>query len=119
VNTGNQLFTRMLKVFPFRPCIPTKAYAKLNRTIMRLLFAVPLVFIALFESTLDPRMNSFTKAWFEANEEETDEEDHPEYQDPEVSDEETQGKITKIKFHALIKDFPNTSQVRGRILAAE
>lgn len=81
---------------------------------MRLLFAVPLVFIALFESTLDPRMNSFSKAWFEANEEaENDDGDDPEYQDPEVSDDETEGKITKVKFRDLITDFPNTSQVCG------
>lgn len=76
---------------------------------MRTLFAFPLACIAIFEATLDPRRNAFTKAWFEANEEEDD--DNPEYQDPEVSDDENDGKITKTKFQDLIKDFPNTSLV--------
>ena len=75
--------------------------------VMRVLFWVPLSLIAVFEATLDPRKNSFTHAWFEANEEE--DEDDPEYQDPEVDEED--GKITKVTFKELIKDFPNTSQV--------
>lgn len=65
--------------------------------------------IALYEATLDPRKNAFTHAWFEANEEEDD--DDPEYQDPEVDEEN--GKISTTKFNELIKDFPNTSQVRN------
>lgn len=77
---------------------------------MRVVFWVPLAFIGLFEATLDPSKNSFTRAWFEANEEEDD--DNPEYQDPEVGEGETSGgKITTVKFSDLIKDFPNTSQV--------
>jgi hypothetical protein len=78
---------------------------------MRLLFAIPLACIALFESTFDPRMNSLTKAWFEANEEEEGDDHHLEDRDPEVSDEETEGKITKVRFDDLIREFPNTSQV--------
>jgi hypothetical protein len=66
--------------------------------------------ISLFEATLDPRKNSFTRAWLEANEEEDD--DNPEYQDPDVSAAETSGgKISTAKFSELVKDFPNTSQV--------
>jgi hypothetical protein len=74
---------------------------------MRFLFGIPLLLIALYEATLDPRKNSFTRAWFEANEEEDGE--NAEYQDPDV--EEDDGKISKTKFADLIKDFPNTSQV--------
>jgi hypothetical protein len=90
-----------------RPFISTQSYAKINRVVMRILFWIPLLLIALYEATLDPRKNSFTRAWFEANEEEDD--DNAEYQDPEVEDED--GKISKTKFAELIKDFPNTSQV--------
>jgi hypothetical protein len=82
-------------------------YAKINRVVMRFLFGIPLLLIASYEATLDPRKNSFTRAWFEANEEEDGE--NTEYQDPDV--EEDDGKISKTKFADLIKDFPNTSQV--------
>lgn len=92
-------------IAPFEPFIPTRAYAKLNRIVMRFLFWIPLSLIALFEATLDPRTNAFTRAWFEPNEEE--DEDNPDYQDPEVDEED--GKITRTSFKELIKDFPNTS----------
>lgn len=55
-------------------------------------------------------MNAFTKAWFEAHEEEDD--DDPVYQDPEVSEDEAEGIISKVKFSELIKDFPDLAQVR-------
>jgi hypothetical protein len=76
---------------------------------MRTLFWLPLMVISFFEATLDTNKNAFTRAWFEANDEEDD--DNPEYQDPEVDGEE-QGKITKVKFADLVKDFPDTSVVR-------
>ncbi|CCA68110.1 related to YVC1-vacuolar cation channel [Serendipita indica DSM 11827] len=94
-------------IAPLEPCMPADTYAKLNRAIMRTLFWIPLTCIALFEATLDPRKNEFTKAWFEANEEEAD--DNPEYQDPDVDSGEP-GVITKTKFEDLVREFPNTSQ---------
>lgn len=78
---------------------------------MRTLFWLPLLLISLFEATLDPRKNAFTKAWFEANDEEDD--DNPEVLDPEVGDEEDSGgKISKVSFNELVKEFPNTALVR-------
>ncbi|KAG8799730.1 hypothetical protein FRC20_004856 [Serendipita sp. 405] len=93
-------------IAPLEPCLPVKTYAQLNRIVMRLIFWIPLSFISLFEATLDPRTNEFTKAWFEPNEEEDD--DNPEYQDPEVDGEEDGLTICKVKFSDLIAEFPNT-----------
>lgn len=87
-----------------------QTYATINRVVMRVLFFVPLTFISLFEATVDPRKNSFTRAWFEANEEEDG--DNPEYQDPDVgTNERSGGNISTVKFSELIKGFPNTEQV--------
>lgn len=108
MGVGRRTRTTSNSFTPYRFFLSKESYAKLNRVVMRTLFWLPLLLISFFEATLDPRKNSFTKAWFEANDEEDD--DNPEYQDPEVADDEG-GKLSKVKFADLIAEFPNTSQV--------
>lgn len=92
----------------------TRAYYVYNRTLMRILFAIPLTCIAVYEAYLDPRHNKLTKAWLEPNEE-TDE-DNPECQNPHVDDEDGM-EISKVPFDDLVKAFPNTGIVRDILIA--
>lgn len=77
---------------------------------MGTIFFVPLIFIALFESMLSDRKNTWMNTWFRGNDE--GEEDSPTSRNPAVDDPNYPGlEISKVPFEELIKMFPNTSQV--------
>jgi hypothetical protein len=82
----------------------------LNRWVMSIIFCIPLVFIASFESIFDRRKHTWMENWFRGNDEGV--EDTPEYRDPAVDDPQCAGmQISKVPFSELIKVFPNTSVV--------
>lgn len=81
---------------------------------MDIIFFIPLVLIALFESTFDRRKHTWMESWFRGNDEGV--EDTPEYRDPVADDPRCAGlEISKVPFCELIKVFPNTSVVRFNI----
>lgn len=87
-----------------------KNYSKLNRWIMSVIFIVPLLFIALYESTFDKRKHTWMENWFRGNDE--GERDTPAHRDPVVDDPRCPGQeISKVPFEELIKVFPDTSVV--------
>jgi hypothetical protein len=90
--------------------LSSKNYAKLNRWVMGIIFFIPLVLIASFESTFDTRKHTWMETWFRGNDEGV--EDTPEYRDPAVDDPQCAGlQISKVPFSELIQVFPNTSVV--------
>jgi len=77
---------------------------------MSIIFFVPLLFIALYESTFDKSKHTWMETWFRGNDE--GEQDSPSYRDPVVNDSRCPGlEISKVPFEELIKVFPNTSVV--------
>lgn len=100
----------LLEIFFIAPLellgLSKENYAKLNRTVMSILFCFPLMVIALYESTTLSNKNTWMKDWLVGPEAVDDE--SPEARDPQVDDEE--GFISKVAFDDLIKVFPNTRQ---------
>ncbi|QRV72880.1 ion transport domain-containing protein [Ceratobasidium sp. AG-Ba] len=92
-------------VAPFELVLSPKAYAKLNRTVMLVVFFVPLALIALFEAHLDVKRNLFMRQMFTAAQD--GEEEDPENRDPEVENEDGM-RISKKSFDEIIKAFPNS-----------
>ncbi|KAL5487921.1 YVC1_2 [Sanghuangporus weigelae] len=93
-------------IAPLEPFISTKAYANYNRRVMLVIFFIPLLVIAFWETTLDTNTNRFMKNWFSAADE--GEEDDPTIQNPEVS--ESDGlKICTVSFDDLVKEFPDAA----------
>lgn len=102
-------FTYGIRIVPVMKLSP-KHYATLNRWVMGILFFIPLVLIASFESVFDRRRHTWMKNWFRGNDEGV--EDTPEYRDPVADDPRCAGlEISKVPFSELIKVFPNTSVV--------
>jgi len=104
-------------VAPFEWFISKKAYARYNRVVMSILFAVPLAVIALLESQLDVRTSRFMKSVFEENIDEG-EEDDPNNQNP-PTDHENGMQISKVPFDELIRPFPNSYQSMESSILAE
>ncbi|CAE6531293.1 unnamed protein product [Rhizoctonia solani] len=92
-------------VAPFELILSHKSYAKLNRTVMFVMFFIPLTMIALFEAHLDTRRNVFMRHMFSATQDGEDED--PDSRDPQVND--ANGLlISKKSFDELVKVFPNS-----------
>jgi len=92
-------------IAPFEPFLSVKTYAKLNRRVMIVLFFVPLLLIAFWETNLDPTTNRYTKNWF-LESDDCDSGDEPAIQDPDV-DEPGGRTISKVPFAEIIKAFPD------------
>lgn len=76
---------------------------------MVVLFFVPLLLIAIWETNLDPTTNRYTKNWF-LESDDCDAGEDPAIQDPEV--EEDGGRtISKVPFEEIIKAFPDAKMV--------
>lgn len=104
-----QEFAYSIRIIPVVKLSP-KHYATLNRWVMGIIFFIPLVLIASFESIFDRRKHTWMKNWFRGNDEGV--EDTPEYRDPVADDPQCAGlEISKVPFSDLIKVFPNTSVV--------
>ncbi|KDQ08892.1 hypothetical protein BOTBODRAFT_165491 [Botryobasidium botryosum FD-172 SS1] len=104
-----------LVIAPLEYVISAKAYARINRAIMTVIFFVPIVIIALFESYLDVTTNKFMRSMFQAAEE--GEEEDPINRDPQVDED---GKtICKVQFEELTRAFPDLSQTREAPIMAE
>lgn len=76
------------------------------------LFFVPLLLIAFWETNLDPTTNKYTKNWF-LESDDCDAGDEPDIQDPEV-DEPGGRTISKVPFAEIVKAFPDAKMVRFR-----
>ncbi|KAG8716244.1 hypothetical protein FRC11_006638 [Ceratobasidium sp. 423] len=92
-------------VAPFELVLSHKGYAKLNRSVMFVVFFIPLIMIALFEAQLDTRRNVFMRNMFNVTQDGEDED--PENRDPQVTDEGGH-VISKKSFDELVKAFPNS-----------
>ncbi|KAH7343410.1 calcium activated cation channel [Rhizoctonia solani] len=92
-------------VAPFELVLSHKAYAKLNRTVMFVVFFIPLTMIALFEAHLDTRRNVYMRHMFNATQDGEDED--PENRDPQVTGENGL-VISKKSFEEITKAFPNS-----------
>jgi len=106
----NMIEIFLVAPFEFFPVVKLspKHYATLNCWVMSIIFCIPLVLIASFESFFDRRKHAWMKNWFRGNDEGA--EDTPEYRDPAVDDPHCVGmQISKVPFSELIKVFPNTS----------
>jgi len=76
---------------------------------MTIIFFIPLIIIALFESHLDVTTNRYMKNYFNAVDD--GEEDDPNIQNPTVEGEEENLQISKVPFAKLIAAFPDTNRV--------
>lgn len=76
---------------------------------MSVLFFVPLLVVALFESQIDARADRFIKNLYDHIDE--GEEDDPGNQNP-TTDREDGLEISRVPFDELIKGFPNSYQAR-------
>ncbi|KAF8076642.1 calcium activated cation channel [Lyophyllum atratum] len=84
-----------------------KAYAKLNRYVMLVVFFVPLSVLAFYESTFDRRKHTWMNNWLRGDDEGP--EDYPEARDPD-GDEATGLQISKVPFEELTKLLPDTQE---------
>ena len=84
---------------------------QLNRSVMGIVFFIPVCVIALFESQLDPSTHRWVKDWFSSPDEGG--EDAPHFQDPVVTGEDAERglQISKVPFSEIIKQFPDTTHV--------
>ncbi|KAJ3544692.1 hypothetical protein NMY22_g2688 [Coprinellus aureogranulatus] len=97
-----------------------KHYAQLNRVVMSVIFCVPLMVIAVFESLRWNRRkpNSWLNSWFRGDDEGAD--DSPANRNPTVDDPNCRGmEISKVPFEELIKVFPNTQMSSEAIIMRE
>lgn len=102
--------TNIIEVFlvaPWELVLSPKAYTKLNRVVMSVLFCVPLAVIGLYESTLRAERGGWMRRWWSQADGVDD--DAPEARDPKVD--EGGKEISKVGFSELVKVFPNTSMV--------
>ncbi|KAI0692662.1 calcium activated cation channel [Cytidiella melzeri] len=109
----------LVLVAPFEYVLSKKAYAKLNRIIMPVIFLIPLTAIAFFEAELDPSKNKWIKDWLSHPDQGLD--DVPEHRDP-VVDGPDVGKgweISKVKFEELVKMFPDTTHSSEVVIMRE
>jgi len=96
-------------IAPFELILDKTTYARLNRYVMSLLFFIPMTFIALHESILDPRKNQWMSNWVNGG---FELDDTPEARDPQVDGEDADRgmKISTVPFAELVGVLPNTSQ---------
>ncbi|KAG8881203.1 hypothetical protein FRB97_009772 [Tulasnella sp. 331] len=100
----------LIEIFLIAPTewfLSKKAYAKYNRVVMSVVFCVPLMIIALWESQLSARSSALLSHVFDSLED--GEEDDPGRKDPSTENEDGM-EISRTPFDELIKRFPNTFQ---------
>lgn len=105
-----------LVIAPTEYILPRKAYDRLNRIVMSVIFCFPLALLALFESQLNMKSNARLRGFFDA----TPDEDHEdeENRNPDCSGDD-EGEISTIKFDDLVKTFPNTTLSTSAIIQSE
>ncbi|KAK7695378.1 hypothetical protein QCA50_000013 [Cerrena zonata] len=106
-------------IAPWEFVLSSKAYAKLNKYVMSVLFFIPLAIIAVYEAELDPAKNKWMKNWLSQADEGL--EDMPEFQDPEVDGEDAAAglRISKVPFKELISVFPDVTHSSENIIVKE
>jgi hypothetical protein len=87
--------------------ISKQAYIKINRVVMTVIFFIPLMAIALFESQLHQTRSERLRAYFDgpAPEEEGD----PTVEDPKCDEDD--GEISRISFKDLTAAFPKCVEI--------
>jgi len=95
-------------VAPLEFVLSPSAYAKLNRSVMSVLFFIPMTVIALYES-FSPK-----KRWLDdfINGPPLEDADSPHARDPDVGGEDAASGlvISRVPFSELVKAFPNTHE---------
>jgi len=92
-------------IAPFEPCLSSNAYAKLNRRVMMVLFFIPLIVVALFETTLDINSNKYMRHWVGTSE--SVDVDDKTVRDPQIGG--NGPKISKVSFDEIVKAFPDVT----------
>jgi hypothetical protein len=94
-------------VAPLEFILSPSAYAKLNRSVMSVLFFIPMAIIALYESFSPKRrwLDDFING-------PPEDEDSPLARDPDVGGEDAESGlvISRVPFSELVKAFPNTHE---------
>jgi len=107
----------ILFIAPFESILGPSIYAKLNRFSMTILFFIPMMVIALYEST------PWKKNWLDDFIDGTplDADDSPAARDPDVDGEDARNGIviSTVPFSELVKVFPNTHESGEAIIVKE
>lgn len=107
----------ILFIAPFESFLSSSNYAKLNRFFMTVLFFIPMMVIALYES------RSWRKNWLDDFIDGTplDVDDSPAARDPDVDGEDARNGIviSTVPFSDIVKVFPNTHQSSEAIIVKE
>ncbi|GFZ42615.1 hypothetical protein JCM24511_00332 [Saitozyma sp. JCM 24511] len=102
-------------IAPLEWVISKDAYVRLNRRVMSVLFFVPLIMIAFFESQITHSRSDTLRAYFSGPPPEEDE-DSPDVVDPKGDEE---GEISTVKFDDLVECFPNTAITESAMIHRE
>ncbi|KAK7470385.1 Calcium channel yvc1 [Stygiomarasmius scandens] len=105
-------------VSPFEYFVSKRTYAKINRVVMRVLFAIPLTMIALYESFREEEAE-WMKNWLHGTDQGDD--NYDSNRDPEPAEEDAASglSISKVPFSELVKVFPNTAQSSDTLMMLE
>ncbi|KAF5358902.1 hypothetical protein D9758_004822 [Tetrapyrgos nigripes] len=108
----------MIFVSPFEYVLSERAYASLNRFVMRIMFFIPLTLIALSE-TFQEEEARWVKNWLSGDNQGDD--NYDKHRDPEPSEDDARGglSISKVPFAELVKVFPNTAQSTDTLMMLE
>ncbi|THG98320.1 hypothetical protein EW026_g3838 [Hermanssonia centrifuga] len=106
-------------IAPLEYVVSKKAYARINKCVMLVVFFIPLVLISIYEAELDPAKNVWVKEWLSHPDQGLD--DTPEYRDPVVDgpDAERGFKISVTSYDDLVKVFPDTTHSSETVLLRE
>ncbi|KZS98082.1 hypothetical protein SISNIDRAFT_481943 [Sistotremastrum niveocremeum HHB9708] len=97
----------LILVTPFEFILSEKGYDKLNRYVMTVIFGIPLLLAAFWETVIEKSNKNFIKNWFAPTEE--GEENNPSVQDPTMEGEHSTLTISKTPFAELVKVFPDAN----------
>jgi hypothetical protein len=102
LSSKSPVSNHFLLVLTDRYVLPKRAYIQINRVIMSVIFFIPLMAIALFESQMHHTRSQRLRSYF--NGPAPEEEGDPETEDPKCSDED--GEICRVSFKDLTAHFP-------------
>jgi len=102
-------------VIPWELVLSKEQYRKLNRVTMTIIFFIPLVCIALWESQVVHNRGGMLHEYF--NEPITEDDDDPKIQNPDSDD--AGGQISKVDFDTLVRVFPNTTVTESTVILRE
>lgn len=99
------ILLKIPRIISLRWILPKESYAQINRWVMTIIFCVPLVGVALYESITHARYARRLRALLTEDTLVLDDEDDEHVQDPECTGDDA-GKICECTFDELVKEFP-------------